>query len=126
MRGSFRPCSLIFLSHFVSVFIVIVIIIIIIIVIVIIIIIIIIIILSLTEKGHVFQRTNMMAVKTNQLQVMIGFKLLTVSCQVLYFIVLYHFSGLFCLEGGDNFFSLLCIFLKKLFLKIFFIKVKYF
>ena len=117
MRGSFRPCSLIFLSHFVSVFIVIVIIIIIIIVIVIIIIIIIIIILSLTEKGHVFQRTNMMAVKTNQLQVMIGFKLLTVSCQVLYFIVLYHFSGLFCLEGGDNFFSLLCIFLKKLFFK---------
>ena len=102
MRGSFRPCSLIFLSHFVSV---------------IIIIIIIIIILSLTEKGHVFQRTNMMAVKTNQLQVMIGFKLLTVSCQVLYFIVLYHFSGLFCLEGGDNFFSLLCIFLKKLFFK---------
>ena len=117
MRGSFRPCSLIFLSHFVSVFIVIVIIIIIIIVIVIIIIIIIIIILSLTEKGHVFQRTNMMAVKTNQLQVMIGFKLLTVSCQVLYFIVLYHFSGLFFLEGGDNFFSLLCIFLKKLFFK---------
>ena len=118
MRGSFRPCSLIFLSHFVSVFIVIVIIIIIIIVIVIIIIIIIIIIiLSLTEKGHVFQRSNMMAVKTNQLQVMIGFKLLTVSCQVLYFIVLYHFSGLFCLEGGDNFFSLLCIFLKKLFFK---------
>ena len=118
MRGSFRRCSLIFLSHFVSVFIVIVIIIIIIIVIVIIIIIIIIIIiLSLTEKGHVFQRTNMMAVKTNQLQVMIGFKLLTVSCQVLYFIVLYHFSGLFCLEGGDNFFSLLCIFLKKLFFK---------
>ena len=96
MRGSFRPCSLIFLSHFVSVFIIIVIIIIIVIVIVIIIIIIIIIIiLSLTEKGHVFQRTNMMAVKTNQLQVMIGFKLLTVSCQVLYFIVLYHFSGLF-------------------------------
>ena len=117
MRGSFRPCSLIFLSHFVSVFIIIVIIIIIIIVIVIIIIIIIIIILSLTEKGHVFQRTNMMAVKTNQLQVMIGFKLLTVSCQVLYFIVLYHFSGLFCLEGGDNFFSLHCIFLKKLFFK---------
>ena len=117
MRGSFRPCSLIFLSHFVSVFIIIVIIIIIIIVIVIIIIIIIIIILSLTEKGHVFQRTNMMAVKTNQLQVMIGFKLLTVSCQVLYFIVLYHFSGLFCLEGGDNFFSLVCIFLKKLFFK---------
>ena len=117
MRGSFRPCSLIFLSHFVSVFIIIVIIITIIIVIVIIIIIIIIIILSLTEKGHVFQRTNMMAVKTNQLQVMIGFKLLTVSCQVLYFIVLYHFSGLFCLEDGDNFFSLLCIFLKKLFFK---------
>ena len=117
MRGSFRPCSLIFLSHFVSVFIIIVIIIIVIIVIVIIIIIIIIIILSLTEKGHVFQRTNMMAVKTNQLQVMIGFKLLTVSCQVLYFIVLYHFSGLFCLEGGDNFFSLVCIFLKKLFFK---------